>query len=214
MNAVSKSTIGEEVLNAITHGLGACFAVAALPIMLLSSHATGRTSAIVGAAIFGSAMVILYTISTLYHSLPSGTAKSVFQRLDHISIYLLIAGTYTPFTLCVLKGDLGWTIFGLVWGFAVCGITFKSIFGARYDVVSAILYVVMGWMILFAIQSVIEELPVGGLIFLVAGGAFYTLGVPFYLLDTRKKWFHGIWHCFVLSGSCCHFIAVNSYVFI
>ncbi len=212
MSASSIQTVREEIVNAITHGLGAALSIAALPIMIVTACNTGGAARIVSASIFGSSLFLLYLISTLYHSLPQGRAKAVFQRLDHICIYLLIAGTYTPFTLCVLQGGLGWSLFGIVWGMAAAGIIFKAIFGPRYDAVSAVCYVAMGWLVLLAIKTIFISLTPPALGLLIAGGAFYTLGVPFYLKDTKIHWFHSIWHCFVLAGSICHFLAVTIYV--
>lgn len=199
-------TAGEELVNAITHGIGAALAIVALPVLTILA-APQSTTAITGAAIFSASLILLYLISTLYHSIPHQTTKRVFQRLDHICIYLAIAGTYTPFTLCVIGGVLGWIIFGLVWSLALCGIIFKAIFGARYDRLSALLYVVMGWLVLIGIQTLWANSSAAGLTFLILGGLAYTLGVPFYLLDSRRKWFHSIWHCFVLAGSILHVFA-------
>ena len=195
----------------LTHGMGALLSVASLPIMINAAHSSDAFGAVTSASIFGSSLILLYTISALYHFFSHPGTKIVFQRFDHICIYLLIAGTYTPFTLSVIGGSLGWTLFGIVWGMAILGITFKAIFGPRYDLASSILYVCMGWMVLFGIQTVVSNMPTTAFILLAAGGAAYTLGVPFYLKDTKKKWFHGIWHCFVLAGSALHVLAILSF---
>jgi len=199
----------EELLNTLTHGLGSCLSIIALPVMLVFAAQTHSTKAVVGVSIFGATLILLYTVSTLYHFFDAKSAKAVFQRLDHICIYLLIAGTYTPFTLYVIGSSLGWSLFGLIWGLALIGIVFKAVFGPRYDTASAALYVVMGWLALFALKPLIQNLSYSGLLFLIGGGLAYTLGVPFYLQDSKKKYFHGIWHCFVLVGSTCHFISIN-----
>lgn len=207
----TSQTSAEELFNAVTHGIGAALAIAALPVLMVFA-APQSAAAITSAAVFASSLIVLYLISTLYHAIPHRPTKQVFQRLDHICIYLAIAGTYTPFTLCVIGGALGWTIFGLVWGLALCGIVFKAVFGARYDGVSALLYLVMGWLVLIGIQTLWANSTTAGLTFLILGGLAYTLGVPFYLLDSRRRWFHGIWHCFVLAGSTFHFFAVYTSV--
>ena len=209
-------SLGEEIANAVTHGIGALFAIVALVIMIIISALYGNVWQIVSVSIYGGTLVLLYTMSTLYHALTNETAKKVFKVLDHSSIYLLIAGTYTPFTLVILRteGCIGWTIFGLIWGLAVLGIVFSSIFINRFKVFSLIAYILMGWVIVFAMPTLIDVMTLGnklnGLYLLLAGGICYTAGAVFYAI--KKKYFHSIWHMFVLAGSVFHFIAVLLYV--
>lgn len=205
-------TVGEECLNAITHGVGALLSLVGAIILIVYAYIYGETVHVVSVTIFGVTSFILYLFSTLYHSLSRTRANSLFQKFDHISIYLLIAGTYTPISLCIIKGTLGWTMFGLVWGMAVFGIIFKAIFGAKYDLVSTILYVLMGWIVLIAIKTLFQNLAYGGITLLVGGGIFYTAGVYFYLKGEINKWYHGIWHGFVMAGTICHFFAMLFYV--
>jgi hemolysin III len=157
-------------------------------------------------------LVILYVFSTIYHSIPNGTAKAVLQKFDHCAIYLLIAGSYTPYTLVTLRGPWGWTLFGLSWGLAVFGIIQELTLGRRTRILSLILYVVMGWIVLIAIKPLMHALPTGGMAWLAAGGIAYSLGVYFFLNDERVKHFHGIWHLFVLAGSVCQYVSVLFYV--
>jgi hemolysin III len=197
----------EEIANAITHGVGACLAIASLVLLIVFATLHGTASHIVGFSIFGATLVILYLVSTLYHSLTHQGAKKLFRKFDHIAIYLLIAGTYTPFCLAALKGWIGWTLFGIVWVCAVIGIVIKSISVGKFEVVSTIMYVLMGWVVIFAIKPLYNSVPAQGFIFLIAGGVFYTAGTFFFLKD-KNKYFHSIWHLFVLAGSICHFFAV------
>ena len=203
-------SIGEEVANSVSHGLGLLAALAAFPVLVIVAHQRGSASGIVGASIFATTMVLLYLASTLFHALRSGRAKRVFQILDHSAIYLLIAGTYTPFTLGVLRGPWGWTLFGLVWGFAVIGIVVKSLGGVRYTAVSTLVYLAMGWLILIAADPAWTLVPKWGLVWLLAGGIAYTAGAAFFAAE-RIRYFHFVWHLFVVSGTACHFIAVLWY---
>lgn len=171
----------------------------------------GNPWKIVGSGVYGGALVFLYSISTLYHSL-QGRAKQFFLRLDYIAIYLLIAGSYTPFTLITLHGPWGWWLFGIIWGLAALGITLELLIGKKTHTPSLVLYLIMGWMILIAIDPLIEVLPTRGLFWLAAGGALYTGGVFFFLKDDKFKHFHGIWHLFVLGGSICQFICIALYL--
>lgn len=202
---------GEEIFNAVTHGIGVVLAVFGLILLVVKSAASGKALYIVSTAIFGITMILLYTISTLYHSLTSERAKNVFKILDHSSIFLLIAGTYTPFTLLVLKGSWGWSIFGIVWGLAVTGIVIESIFIKKLKFLTLILYLSMGWIIIVALKPLIRSISPGGLHWLIAGGVFYTFGIIFYVMK-KIKYTHGIWHLFVLFGTSCHFFAVYYYV--
>ncbi len=182
--------------------------------MVVTSAGKGNPWYITSCAIFGSSLVILYLSSTLYHMIQNPQGKKFLRLMDHISIYILIAGTYTPFTIALLRGGLGWTLFGLEWGFALVGIVFKIVLGYKADAISTIGYVIMGWLILMAVYPMFKQLDGGGIAFLTIGGALYTLGVPFYFFDEKFKYFHSIWHLFVLGGSICHFFAVQFYVIV
>lgn len=203
-------TIGEEVVNAVTHSIGALLSIAALVLLILRAvHVAPseyRAQYVVGFAIFGSSLVVLYLFSTLYHALPLG-AKKVFGIFDHCSIYVLIAGTYTAYCLTVLRGALGWSIFGIIWGFAVIGITLYAVFGSRLRVLSVATYIPMGWMVIIAVKPLKEQLPLVSFRFLIVGGVLYTVGCVFYALK-KIKWMHGVWHLFVLAGSIMHFFSV------
>ena len=203
-------TRGEEIANSVSHGVGFLAAVAASPVLIFSAVQHGSSARIVGASVFAFTMLLLYITSTLYHTLASNKAKRVFQVLDHGAIFLLIAGTYTPFTLGVLRGAWGWTLFGIVWGIAVVGVVLKSIGGVRYQKLSTILYLAMGWIIIIAVKPLYLNMPSWGLFWLLAGGAAYTAGVGFYAAD-RIRYAHFIWHLFVIAGTACHFIAVLRY---
>ncbi|MBY0445098.1 MAG: hemolysin III family protein [Burkholderiales bacterium] len=200
-----------ERLNSWSHLIGAALAISGLILLLTFAGMTGDPWKIVSVAVYGSTLVLLYVISTLYHSL-KGQAKAVFQRLDHCAIYLLIAGSYTPFALVTLRGSLGWTIFGVNWALAIFGIVQENILGKRTRILSLGIYVVMGWLIIFAIKPLMAALPAAGMTWLAAGGVVYTVGIVFYVLDTRIPHGHGIWHLFVLGGSLCQFISILFYV--
>jgi len=203
-------SLGEEIANSVSHGVGFLAAVAVSPVLLVSAVRHGSSAGVVGASIFVFTMALLYITSTLYHALPRNKAKRVFHILDHGAIFLLIAGTYTPFTLRVLRGTLGWTLFGLVWGIAVVGVVLKSIGGVRCQRLSTILYLAMGWLIIIAAKPLWHNMPSWGLFWLVAGGAAYTAGVGFYAAK-RIRYAHFVWHLFVIAGTACHFIAVLKY---
>lgn len=200
---------GEEIANSISHGTGFIAALIALPILVLSARRHGA-AAIVGAGVFALTMLLLYLTSTLYHALAPNRAKRVFQILDHGAIYLLIAGTYTPITLGVLRGAWGWALFGLVWALAILGVVLKSVKGIRHPRLSTAIYVAMGWMILIAAKPLWNSMPKWGLFWLGAGGVAYTAGVWFFAVS-RIRYAHLVWHLFVLAGSACHFIAVLRY---
>ena len=204
-------TLGEEIANAITHGAGLLASLVALPVLIWSSVQSHNASRIVGAAIFGVTLCLLYTASTLYHSFPVGRAKRVFRVLDHGAIYLLIAGTYTPFALGALRGPWGWSLLVVAWLLAVAGVLLKATIGFRYEKLSTAIYVGMGWMAIVAIKPLLEHVPRVGLAWLVAGGLCYTGGVVFYATDRRLWYGHAIWHLFVAAGSVCHFFAVLGY---
>jgi len=203
-------SLGEEIANSVSHGLGLLAALAAFPVLVVTALQRGDAAGIVGASVFATSMVLLYLTSTLYHALPGCRAKRVFQILDHSAIYFLIAGSYTPFTLGVLRGDWGWTLFGLVWGLAVVGTVLKALGGVRYTTVSTWVYLVMGWLVLIAARTVWTLVPTWGLFWLVAGGVAYTVGAVFFMAD-RIRYFHFVWHLFVVAGTACHFIAVLWY---
>jgi len=208
---VREQSAGEEVANAISHGIGLLLAVAALPILVVGAVRTGTAAEVIGASIFGATMVLLYLTSTIYHAVTVPRVKRILRIIDHSAIYLLIAGTYTPFTLGVLRGPWGWTLFGLVWGCALAGVCLKAFNGTRFPVLSTWLYVAMGWLALIVIKPLWEAMPAWGMFWLVAGGLFYTLGVAFYFVDERIRYTHFVWHLFVLSGTVCHFFAVLYY---
>ena len=201
---------GEEIANSISHGLGFVLALVAAPVLVVAATRRGTTSDLVAVSVFAAAMALMYLSSTIYHALPHGRAKEAFHVLDHAAIYLLIAGTYTPFTLGVLQGGWGWTLFGLVWGLAAIGVVTKMFAGIRWHGLSTIVYVVMGWLVLIAAKPLWDSLPTAGLLWLLAGGVAYTGGVFFYV---RKdlRYGHLVWHLFVLAGTVCHFVAVWKY---
>jgi hemolysin III len=204
------SSLGEEIANSVSHGVGFLAALVATPFLVLAAARRGGSVAIVGASVFASTMVVLYLASTLYHALPRNKAKRVFRVIDHSAIFLLIAGTYTPFTLGVLRGVWGWALFGIVWALAILGVTLKSIGGIRYPQLSTALYVGMGWLALIAIRPLWIHVPVAGWLWLIAGGVAYTGGIAFYAAD-RLRYGHFVWHMFVLTGTVCHFFAVLWY---
>lgn len=205
-------SLGEEIANSVSHGAGFLAAVAASIVLVSSAAQRGSSCEIAGASVFAFTMMLLYITSTLYHALGRNKAKRVFRVLDHGAIFLLIAGTYTPFTLGVLRGAWGWTLFGLVWGIAVVGIVFKSIGGVRCQRISTILYLVMGWLVIIAVKPLWLNMPSWGLFWLLAGGVAYSAGVGFYAAK-RIQYAHFVWHLFVISGTVCHFIAVLRYAF-
>lgn len=200
-------TIKEEIANAITHGIGAVLAIAALVLLIVLSALHGTGWHIVSFSVFGVTLVLLYFASTLYHSLTHVKAKGVFHKFDHISIYLLIAGTYTPFCLTALRGWIGWTMFGIVWACAIAGAVFKAIDVGKRIKLSTALYVLMGWVILVAIKPLYETLPYDGFLLLIAGGVSYTIGT-FFFIRNQVKYNHSVWHLFVLGGSVLHFFSV------
>jgi hemolysin III len=200
-------SLGEEIANSVTHGVAALASVAALPILLVVAVARGDRWQVVGGAIFGSTLVMLYLASTLYHALPHRRAKRVFRVLDHSAIYLLIAGTYTPFALGALRGPWGWSLLGAVWTLAALGIITKATLGFRFPRLSTAVYVAMGWLALIAVQPLLAHVGVAGLMWLLAGGLCYTAGVVFFAWE-RLRYGHMVWHLFVAAGSVCHFFAV------
>lgn len=204
-------SIGEEIANSISHGAGLVGAIAGTPFLIIGAVRHGDAAFIVGASIFCATMIVLYGASTMYHALPRGTAKRVFRVIDHAAIFLLIAGTYTPFTLGVLRGAWGWSLFGAIWALALLGIGLKAFGRARHPVLSTGLYLLMGWLVLIALKPMIESVPGTGIAWLVAGGFAYTVGVVFYATDSRLRYGHMIWHFFVIGGTACHYFAVLWY---
>ena len=200
-----------EAANSITHALGALLSVLALVLLTWAAALRGSARQVVGAAVFGATLVALYTLSTLYHALRNPRAKRVFHILDHSAIYLLIAGTYTPFCLSTLRGAWGWSLLGAVWGLAFLGVGLKSVFTGRYRALSTALYLAMGWMVMVAAVPLGRALRPAGLAWLLGGGGCYTLGVAFYAWH-RLKFHHAIWHLFVLGGSLCHVVAILGFV--
>jgi len=203
-------SFGEEIANSLSHGVGLLAAVAAIPTLVASAVRRGSVAGIVGASVFAVTVVLLYLTSSLYHALPRSRAKRVFRVLDHSAIFLLIAGTYTPFTLGVLHGTWGWALLGLVWGFAILGVVLKAVGGVRYPRLSTCLYLGMGWLILIAVKPLWLRVPPAGLLWLLAGGIAYTAGVALFAAQ-RFRYTHFLWHLFVLAGTACHFIAVLWY---
>ena len=203
-------SLGEEVANSVSHGIGLLAALAAFPVLVIAAIQRGDIAGIVGATVFATTMVLLYLASTLFHAWPEGRAKRILQVLDHAAIYLLIAGTYTPFTLGVLRGAWGWTLFILVWGMAVVGTVLKALVGVRYRTASTRVYLAMGWLILIAAEPAWTLVPKWGLFWLFAGGIAYTAGTAFFAAE-RIRYFHFVWHLFVVAGTACHFIAVLWY---
>ncbi|HUN54922.1 MAG TPA: hemolysin III family protein [Smithella sp.] len=211
MKETAKYSFIEEIFNSITHGVGIVISIAALTVMIVFSSLYGSAIHIVSSIIFGVALILLYTASTLYHSFQKPRIKHTFKIMDHSCIYVLIAGTYTPFLLVTLRGILGWSMFGLIWALTAIGVLFKIFFVHRFAIFSTIAYIVMGWLIIFAIKPLMHALPGGGLTLLVCGGLAYTLGTIFYAWE-KLPFNHAIWHSFVLAGSACHFFAIMFYV--
>lgn len=211
MDKTHTFTKGEEIANAISHGIGALLSIAALVMLIVVSVQYGDSWHIVSFSIFGATMTLMYFCSTMLHSLPPGKAKDLFEIFDHTSIYFFIAGTYTPFLFLVIDGPIKWIIFGVVWGLAVFGTVFKSFFVKRFVIFSTLLYIVMGWLIVFAWKPLTENLPSGGLAYLVAGGVLYTVGAIFYVWR-GFKFHHAVWHLFVIGGSVMHFLCVILYL--
>ncbi len=203
-------SVGEEIANAVSHGVGLLAAVVAAPVLVATAVQRGGIVEIVSASVFGTTMVLVYLTSTLYHALPRNRAKRVFRILDHGAIFLLIAGTYTPFMLGPLRGTWGWTLLGLVWGMAIAGIVLKAVCGVRYPKLSTFLYIAMGWLVIIAIEPLWLKVPMSGFFWLLAGGVAYTAGVAFFA-PQRLRYSHFVWHLFVLAGTACHFTAVLWY---
>ena len=210
-NQPIQNTFGEELASSITHGIGAILGAAGLVVLVVFATLYGDAWHIVSVSVYGATLVLLYLMSTLYHSLQSPRVKRVFQILDHSSIYLLIAGSYTPFTLVTLRGAWGWSLFGIIWGLAIVGIVLKVFFTGRMRIFSSIVYIAMGWFVLIALRPLLSNFPFEGFIWLLVGGCFYTSGIFFYCWKTMP-YSHAIWHLFVLAGSICQYFAILFYV--
>jgi len=204
-------TRGEEFANVASHGAGFLLAVAGLPVLVWHAAKHGSATDVTAAAIFAGSMVLLYLVSTLYHAFPAGRAKAWLNRFDHAAIFVFIAASYTPFTLGVLRGAWGWTLFAIVWGVAVFGVTVKMLNRLKHPLLSTGLYVAMGWVAVVAAVPLLSRMPAAGLAWLVAGGLSYTLGAVVFLFDHRVRYAHFVWHLFVLGGSVCHFFAALWY---
>jgi hemolysin III len=209
--AIPRHGLLEEIFNSVTHGVGALVSIAGLVFLIVFSSIYGQTMHVVSCTIYGTTLVLLYTASTLYHSFQKPSIKHVFKIFDHSCIYVLIAGTYTPFMLVTVQGALGWTIFGIVWGLTILGIIFKAFFVTRFKIVSTIAYILMGWLVILAIKPLFHALPGGGIFWLISGGLAYTIGTIFYAWK-KLPFNHAIWHLFVLAGSVCHFFAIMFYI--
>ena len=204
-------TIKEEIANSITHGVGSLLAIAACVLLIVFAAIKGGALRIVSVSIYGASLIVMFTMSTLYHALTNKKAKKVFRVFDHTSIFLLIAGTYTPVALVTLRGALGWTIFGIIWAISIVGIVLNSISIEKFKKFSMIAYIAMGWCIVLAFYPLMQKLSREGIIFLLIGGALYTIGVVFYKLK-RIRYMHSIWHAFVLAGAIMHYFCVQLYV--
>ncbi|MDR5597959.1 PAQR family membrane homeostasis protein TrhA [Paenibacillus larvae] len=204
-------SIREEIANAISHGIGVLLSIGALAALIFYSVQYGDAWHIVSVSIFGASLILLYLCSTLVHSITYKPTKDIFEIMDHSAIYVLIAGTYTPFLLVSLRGTIGWTLFSIIWALALAGIVFKIFYCKKFIVLSTLLYIAMGWLIIFAIKPLAQQLTAGGMIWLVSGGILYTVGTIFYVWR-RVPFHHAIWHLFVLAGSVCHFSVVLFYV--
>lgn len=210
--SIPKYSLSEELLNSISHGVGAIFGIVATVLCLVKAANSGDPWRIVSSAIFGVTVLLLYLMSCLYHALKVNKAKRVFRVIDHCTIFLLIAGTYTPFTLVTLRGTIGWWLFGIVWGMAILGITLNAVNLKKFSRVSVACYLVMGWAILAAFQPLAEALAPGGVSLLIWGGVAYTVGAILYGIGAKVKYFHSVFHFFCLAGTVLHFFAVYLYV--
>ena len=200
-------TLAEEIIHSITHGIGTGLSIAGLVILLVLAVLNGDVYQIIGFTIFGASLVLLYLASTLYHGFQQPRVKRIFKIFDHSAIYLLIAGSYTPFLLVAIRGTTGWILLVVVWLIALIGITMKVLFIDRFQVLSVFSYLLMGWLCVFAFQEMMANIPIGGIIWLAAGGILYTVGVIFYALQ-KIPYMHAVWHFFVLGGSLCHYFSV------
>jgi len=207
MTTAKRYSLGEEIFNSVSHGIGALLSIAGCIVLIVLCASHGGATEVVSASIYGTSLIILYTMSTLYHAITNEKAKKIFRILDHDTIYLLIAGTYTPITLCILQGALGWIIFGIIWFAAIAGTVLSSIDLEKFKKVSMLCYIAMGWGIIFAIKPLIENCPTISTVFLIIGGLCYSGGVFFYA-KKKYKYFHSIWHLFVIAGSIFHYFSI------
>jgi hemolysin III len=205
--SVRPFTLGEEIFHSITHGIGSGLSIAGLTLLVVLAALYGDVYQIVGFSVFGVSLVVLYLSSTLYHGLQHPKTKRIFKVFDHSSIYLLIAGSYTPFLLVALRGTAGWILLVVVWAIALFGITLKVLFIDRFQILSVITYLLMGWLCVFVFREMLINIPIAGIIWLAAGGVLYTVGVIFYAMQ-KIPYMHAIWHFFVMGGSICHYFAV------
>ncbi|MCJ7500320.1 hemolysin III family protein [bacterium] len=210
-STIKRYSLAEEVASSVTHGLGVVLSITALIILTTLAARSGDAWRVVSFSVYGSTLIMMYLASALYHSFQKPGVKKVLRYLDHSAIYLLIAGTYTPFTLVSLRGPWGWTLFGLIWGLAAVGLLMTIMGAGRSRILASLVYIGMGWLVVIAIKPLLETIPSGGITWLVAGGLSYTLGVVFYVWK-KLPFNHAIWHLFVLGGSVCHFIAILLYV--
>ncbi|MFH0879653.1 MAG: hemolysin III family protein [Lentisphaerota bacterium] len=201
----------EELANSITHGVGMVLSAAGLVVLVVMASFKGNRWHMISFSIYGASLLMLYTASTLYHSFQSSRVKHVLRIIDHASIYLLIAGTYTPFLLINLRGGWGWSLFGTVWGLSAIGIIFQAFFVNRFKAFATLVYVLMGWLVIIAFKPLVMNVPVGGILMMAAGGLFYTFGVVFYVMK-NMRYHHAVWHLMVLAGSVCHYFAIMFYV--
>lgn len=204
-------SLQEEIANTISHAIALVAALIGVVFLIRHAALKGDTAFVVGTSVFSASMVMLYLASTLYHALPQGKTKAVFRVIEHSGIFLLIAGTYTPFTLGILYGPWGWSLFGIIWGLALIGVILKLCFKASHPILFTCLYLLMGWTVVIAIEPLMAIMPREGLMLLVAGGLSYTLGVAFFATDSSLKFGHFIWHLFVIGGTTCHYFAVLWY---
>jgi len=205
-----RQTVSEEIANSISHGIGLLLAIAAAPFLILTAARAGSIWNIVGVSVFATSMMLLYLASTLYHAIPDERAKRVFRLIDHGAIFILIAGTYTPFTLGVMRGPWGWMLFGLIWSLAVFGLTMKAIFGTQHRWLTVPLYLLMGWLVVIAAPHILFSMPRAALIWILAGGLAYTAGTICFRMHSIH-YSHFAWHLFVIAGTTCHFFAVLWY---
>lgn len=206
-NIKKRYTLGEEIFNSVSHGVGGLLAIAGTVLLIVFSAIYSSAWAVVGCAIFGASMIILYTMSTLYHAITNPTAKKFFRIMDHNTIFFLIAGTYTPVTLVPLRGAIGWVLFGIIWGAAILGIVLNSVDLEKFRKPSVVCYILMGWAVIFAIKPMLDSVPKRTMEFLLIGGAFYTVGVIFYAIK-KIRYFHSVWHLFTIGGTVFHFFAI------
>lgn len=211
LGASREQSRGEELANSISHGIALVAMLVGTVYLIINAARQGTAVQVVGAGVFSTTAIVLYFSSTLYHALAQGKAKRVFRIIEHSAIFLLIAGTYTPFTLGILKGAWGWTLFGLVWGLAVAGVALKVFESKSHPIVSTGLYLFMGWLVVLAVNPLLAKMQTAGLYLLISGGLLYTAGVVFFATDSKLKYGHLIWHLFVMGGTTCHYFAVLWY---